>query len=144
MQRLEKKREKKKNFMGALLPAAKKRLGIMGKSVISHFSSFRAVKTSAMLYATGTKYKLFSAFEEVENYEEGCKPKQNTVSSTGYKWDVSQTFYTKTLAPKCSQFRQVAPLISVWQESGKLQCLRIMIKSEQSHYKMIGLKSLRV
>lgn len=97
-----------------------------------------------MLYVIGTKYKRFTAFTEVENHEERCKLKQSTVSSTGYKWDVPQTFIQNP-RPRRSQFRQVAPLISVWQESGNLQCLRDLIKSEQSRYKMIGLKTcLRV
>lgn len=62
-----------------------------------------------------------------------------------YKWDVPQTFYTKPSPPNAHGLKQVAPLISVWQESGKLQRLRIMKKSEQSRYKIIGLKtSLRV
>lgn len=100
-----------------------------------------------MLYAIGTEYKLFFFFflrllKEIENDEERCKLKQSTVSSTGYKWDVPQIFFIQNPRPKRSQFRQVAPLISVWQESGKLQCLRITIKSEQSQYKIIGLKNI--
>lgn len=57
-----------------------------------------------LFYAIGTKYKCFAAFEEVENHEERCKLKQSTVSSTGYKWDVPQTFKYKTLAPDAHSF----------------------------------------
>lgn len=94
-----------------------------------------------MLYAIGTEYKLFTAFEEVQNYEERCKLKQSTVSSTGLQMGHPANILYKTLAPDAHSFRQVAPLISVWQESGKLQSLRIRIKSEQIQYKMTGLKT---
>lgn len=106
---------------------------------ISHFSSLGTVKTSAMLYAIGTEYKQFTAFEEVQNYEERCKLKQSTVSSTGLQMGRPANILYKTLAPDAHSFRQVAPLISVWQESGKLQSLRIMIKT--IGLKMIGLKT---
>lgn len=62
--KLKKERGKKcfKKMMGALLPAAKNRLGTMGKlSVISVHSE--PLRLKAMLYAIRTEYKLFTSFE---------------------------------------------------------------------------------
>lgn len=106
MQRLKKERKREKKHLWApsyQLPKRDYELWVNHLVISVHSEPLRLQQCSVPL-GQDTNFFL-RLFKEVENYEEKCKLKQSTVSSTGLQMGRPANILYKTLAPKRSWFK---------------------------------------